>query len=100
MTVVALGGGVFLLVAILACCTMSGIFIDGDLGRCPLMTGGALHLLTMRLMIEGDRPFLVFISYRVSSVGQGERKGNQHYSNNQFLHVSLLRGVLVTHVCW
>ena len=54
------------------------------------MAGLAVHLGTMTLMIEGDISLLALVSHGVGSVGQGEGECNQHDSNNQFLHVSLL----------
>lgn len=90
MAVVALGGAAFLLVAAFAGVAMSCFLVDCDLCWLSFVAFGAVHLLAMAFVVEGDIPLLALVGHSVGSVGQGEGECNQHDGNNQFLHVFLL----------
>ena len=90
VAVVALGRATFLLVTALAGITVSSFFVNFDFSRRALVAGCTVHLFAMGFVLESNRTFLAIISYGVGSVGQSEGESDQHYSNHQFLHDSLL----------
>jgi hypothetical protein len=90
VAVVALGGAAICLVAIFADSAVRRIFVDGDLGRRSFMAFRAVDLLAVGFVVKGDRALAVLISHGVGSVGQGEGEGDEHHSNDQFFHGSLL----------
>ena len=92
VTGVALGRAAIFFVTALAGFTVSSFLVDGDFGRSAFMACCAVHLLFMGFVVEGHGAFFALISHCVYSISQGEGKGDQHHSNNQFFHVSLLGG--------
>jgi hypothetical protein len=90
MAIVTLGGAALFFVTVLAGCAMGGVLVDFDLRRSPFVAGFATELVSVHFMVEGYGAFFAVVGNDVSSIGYSESKSDQHYSNNQFLHVSLL----------
>jgi hypothetical protein len=90
MAIVTLGGAALFLMAVFAAIFMGCILVDLDFRGSPFVAGFATELVSVHFMIEGYGAFFAVVGNDVSSIGYGESKSDQHHSNNQFLHVSLL----------
>jgi hypothetical protein len=93
VAVIALGRPAVFFVAVFADSAVRRVFVDNDLGRGTFMACRAVHLLAVDFVIEGDRALRALISHGVGGVGHSEGESDQHHSNYQFFHSSLL-------VCW